>query len=135
MVCDVIGTLRPAVRALGSTAASSGKPVPVPKQWMKAAKWMEQTELAVFTNRNELVLSEDALEIKTHLRRPELVQDCEDRSSQSLWGMKRQLEKLGWKSDSTCPSIETQTFHASNQCRMYFQILLDSSLGINLASV
>lgn len=120
---------RKKVEALGNIAASSSLPTTVSKDMLQAARWLENQDLAVLNQRNQLVLTDDALQVATMLSHPVPVKDPIEREHQSLWSLRKQLLKRGWTfaDQSSSPSVHERVAHGKSACKMYFTLLLDCS--------
>lgn len=111
--------------SIGAKAASRTGPLAITASQLPTARWMEDRHLAILNDRQELVLSEQALETTITIRNPILVVDPVDRNDQSIWALRKQLVHIGWKADPENPSVEQRRFHSGNICKKYFIILLD----------
>lgn len=116
------------MNAIGSSAASSTRPMPISRTLLAAAKWLEGRDLASLNENNELILLDDALDTQTTVSSPVLVRNSENRSEHSLWALRKELRDRGWVQDDSKPSISSRTFFGKNQCFGYYMLLLDCSL-------
>lgn len=81
--------------------------------------------LAAVTSKNELVLLSNALQTKTALSQPELLQMPEN-ASNSLWGLRRKLLQQGWSAGAGgIASASGKIFNSRNSFKQYFRLLLE----------
>ena len=112
---------------LGRDAATTGKPIPIPRKLRAACDWLVSQDLASVTAGGKLVLRSSCLQTKANLRSPTLVavpSDC-----QSLFGLRKNLRSLGWSAGvASTACVGSKVFNANNCCKQYYVILQRCSL-------
>lgn len=123
-------SLRNNIKRVGQMGASSSIPSQISKHLLPAARWLESHDLAVLNERNQLVLSDSAIQTTTLLSSPSLVRNPSRREDQSLWSLRKELLGQGWTmaTAESSPSIHGKVANGRNACKLYFTILLDSPL-------
>ncbi|CAE7562479.1 PREP1 [Symbiodinium sp. KB8] len=92
------------------------------------AAWLVQRNLAARTSDGGLVLLSCSLQTVTELEKPMLVTGPEDSRQNSLWGLRRRLQKSGWSQGSAATaSAQGKIFNFKNSFKQYWCLLLDRS--------
>ena len=112
----------------GRQAAQVGKPINVSPHNEAVAAWLVQRNLAARTSDGGLVLLSCSLQTVTELEKPMLVTGPEDSRQNSLWGLRRRLQKSGWSQGSAATaSAQGKIFNFKNSFKQYWCLLLDRS--------
>lgn len=128
--CGFLFVLRKSICDLGNAGAQSGRPLAIGRKARTAADWMVANNVAAYNQSGQLVLHSSSLIFTTNLGSPSLVQEPPITCHQSLWSLRRKLNRLGWtpnKSSRDC-SVQFKIYNSSNTSQMYLAILLDRNL-------
>lgn len=130
--CGFLFVLRKSICDLGNSGAQSGRPLAIGRNMRAAADWVVANNVAAYNQSGQLVLHSSSLIFKTCLGNPLLAQEPPITCRQSLWSLRRKLNRRGWtpnKSSRDC-SVQSKIYNSSNTSQMYLAILLDRDLPV-----
>ena len=105
-------------------ALKEGKPIRCQPGWQESVDWLVEHDLAARTASGQMVLLSKSLRSVTKLAAPEPLREPPN-SGNSLWGLRRKMEREGWCSLGKKATATEKSFNQNNTSKTYYCLLLE----------